>query len=103
MAGSPLIPLVRFARIARTARRALPPRANRLAALSLVFIALACDGAGELVGYATGGGHAMAKLSDMEFKRERFIKRSRHTRTDDDDDDAYSSPTRLAHTEVTAD
>jgi hypothetical protein len=91
--GSPLIPLVRFARIAQVARRthddesAQPPQsATRMprGVLPLVFAALVCDGAGELVGYTAGAGAAMAKLSDMEFKRERFIVRARRTRDEDE-------------------
>ena len=31
------------------------------------------DGVGEMIGYAFGPGAAMAKLSDMEFHRERFL------------------------------
>jgi hypothetical protein len=101
VAGSPLIPLVRFARIARVARRALPRTASAFAVLPLVFLALVCDGAGELVGYSAGAGRAMAKLSDMEFKRERFIRRTRRSR-DGDDGDA-SRQTQLAGTEGVAD
>jgi hypothetical protein len=100
VAGSPLIPLVRFARIARVARRALPATANTVAVLSLVLLALACDGAGELVGYSAGAGRAMAKLSDMEFKRERFMRR---TRGDDVGGDNAARQTQLVGTEVGAD
>jgi hypothetical protein len=72
-AASPLIPFVRCARIAREmlgrarTRRMLP----RL--LPALFVWLAFDGAGEAAGYALGPGGAMAKLSDMEFHRERFL------------------------------
>ncbi|MFL6230758.1 MAG: glycosyltransferase family 2 protein [Pyrinomonadaceae bacterium] len=102
VAGSPLIPLVRFMRIARVARRALPATANSAAVLSLVLLALVCDGTGELVGYAAGGGDAMAKLSDMEFKRGRFIKRTRRAHGVDSDADG-ARPTQLLETEAGAD
>ncbi|MDT7603233.1 MAG: hypothetical protein QOF61_1230, partial [Acidobacteriota bacterium] len=101
-AGSPLIPLVRFARIARAARRALPRTASQIGILSLVFAALVCDGAGEFVGYAAGGGAAMAKLSDMEFKRERFIKHAPHDDDADDKDAGRSSQLAHARTEASA-
>jgi hypothetical protein len=119
--GSPLIPLVRFARIARLARRihddgsAQPPQgATRMprGVLPLVLAALICDGVGELVGYAAGAGAAMAKLSDMEFKRERFIVRARRTRDEDEGtngerasvDAAQANTVASAHpTEIVAD
>jgi hypothetical protein len=72
-AASPLIPLVRCARIAREmyvrsrTRRMMP----RL--LPALLVGLAFDGAGEAAGYAFGPGGAMAKLSDMEFHRDRFV------------------------------
>jgi hypothetical protein len=40
--------------------------------LPALLVGLAFDGAGEGVGYAFGPGGAMAKLSDMEFHRDRF-------------------------------
>jgi hypothetical protein len=41
--------------------------------LPALLVGLAFDGAGEAAGYALGPGGAMAKLSDMEFHRERFL------------------------------
>jgi hypothetical protein len=41
--------------------------------LPALVLGLAFDGAGELAGYAAGAGRAMAKLSDMEFHRERYL------------------------------
>jgi hypothetical protein len=112
--GSPLIPLVRFARIARVVRRsrdgsAHPSQgATRMprGVLPLVFAALVCDGAGEMVGYVAGAGAAMAKLSDMEFKRERYIVRARHARNGGDeecaDDERASVDDALANAVVHA-
>jgi hypothetical protein len=71
--AAPLIPLVRLLRIARELfapgrPRHLLPRVLPALAVGLVF-----DGAGEMMGYALGPGAAMAKLSDMEFHRERYL------------------------------
>jgi hypothetical protein len=41
--------------------------------LPALVIGLIFDGAGEMAGYAFGPGRAMAKLSDMEFHRERYL------------------------------
>jgi hypothetical protein len=71
VAGSPLIPFVRFARVARSLPKVERPRGT----MAAVFAALACDGAGELFGYAFGAGRSMEKLSDMEFHRHRYISR----------------------------
>jgi hypothetical protein len=89
VAGSPLIPFVRFARVARSLPETDRPRGT----LSAVFAALACDGAGELVGYALGAGRAMAKLSDMEFHRHRYIKRATRSR---DSHGVAQTPTGIA-------
>jgi hypothetical protein len=72
-AAAPLIPLVRLLRIAREMcapgrPRHLLPRVLPALAAGLVF-----DGAGEMAGYALGPGRAMAKLSDMEFHRRRYL------------------------------
>lgn len=74
-AGSPLIPLVRLRRIWRALRRARtsqPLPANVLPVLAFI---LACDAAGEMIGYLFGSGQAMRKLSEMEFHRYRFMSR----------------------------
>jgi hypothetical protein len=72
MFGSPLIPLVRTARVLRTIGRLgrydLAPRI--LPALSVL---LALDALGEMIGYAVGAGDAAQKLSDTEYRRERFL------------------------------
>ncbi|HYP53291.1 MAG TPA: hypothetical protein VEQ42_07100, partial [Pyrinomonadaceae bacterium] len=36
---------------------------------------LCVDGAGELAGYLAGPGRAMARLTDMEFHRQRFLSK----------------------------
>ncbi len=72
-ASAPLIPFVRFRRIIRELKR--PGRAPGVfpRVLPLLFIGLVVDGAGEMIGYAFGGGQAMKRLSDMEFHRERYL------------------------------
>jgi hypothetical protein len=74
--GSPLIPLVRFLRIVRELRQPGRPRHLLPRLAPMLFAALVCDGAGEMVGYACGAGRAMAVLSDMEFHRQRYTKQS---------------------------
>lgn len=71
--AAPLIPAVRAARIVREVmkREQLRPRLPRVI-LPLVAM-LAFDGLGEMVGYAAGAGGAMAKLTDMEFHRHRYV------------------------------
>jgi hypothetical protein len=71
--ASPLIPPVRCARIARELCRPGRPRRILPRVLPSLLVGLAFDGAGELTGYALGPGASMAKLSDMEFHRERFL------------------------------
>jgi glycosyltransferase involved in cell wall biosynthesis len=73
--GSPLIPLVRFSRLARELRRRDGTRRLWPRLAPMLFAALVFDGAGELVGYAFGAGRAMAILSDMEFHRQRYMKK----------------------------
>lgn len=71
--GSPLIPFLRFVRIALELFQNGRPR-HLLPRLWLaLFLGLIFDGAGEMAGYLLGPGNAMAKLSDMEFHRERFL------------------------------
>ncbi len=71
--GSPVIPFLRFVRITRALFVSGRPR-HLLPRLGSALVAgLLVDGAGELVGYALGPGNAMAKLSDMEFHRERYL------------------------------
>lgn len=72
-AASPLIPFVRCARITREMLRRAPTRRMMPRLLPALVVGLVFDGAGEAAGYALGPGGAMAKLSDMEFHRERFL------------------------------
>jgi hypothetical protein len=71
-AGSPLIPLVRLWRTLRDVRRArrvrLLPRMLPVMALFLLGSA-----AGELVGYAVGGGEGVRGTTKYELHRERFV------------------------------
>jgi hypothetical protein len=71
--ASPLIPVVRCLRITRELFRPGRPRRLLLRVLPALIVGLIFDGAGEMTGYALGPGQAMAKLSDMEFHRERYL------------------------------
>lgn len=71
--AAPLIPLVRCQRIARELLKPGRPRHLLPRLLPALFVGLVCDGAGEMTGYAFGAGGAMAKLSDMEFHRARYM------------------------------
>jgi Glycosyl transferase family 2 len=71
--ASPIIPLLRFVRITRELFPSGRPR-HLLPRIGPALLAgLVVDGAGELFGYALGPGNAMARLSDMEFHRERYV------------------------------
>jgi len=74
--SSPLIPLVRLLRIIRELMRPGRPRQLLPRILPTLVIGLILDGAGEMMGYIFGGGSAMEKLSDMEFRRDRFLNHS---------------------------
>lgn len=71
--ASPLIPVVRCCRIMRELFRPGRPRRLLPRLLPALMVGLIFDGAGEMAGYALGPGRAMAKLSDMEFHRERYL------------------------------
>jgi len=71
-AGAPLIPLLRTWRARRHARRLKDSRRRR-GLLLVTFLLLVVDGLGEAAGYAAGGGRAMARLTDLEFHRHRFV------------------------------
>jgi hypothetical protein len=73
--GAPLIPLVRLRRsvallVRWPARRGLLPRV-----LPVLAAAVAIDGFGELVGYATGPGSSSSRLGGIEFDRRRSLTR----------------------------
>ena len=73
--ASPLIPIVRAPRVLRDLRRAgqLPRLLPN--ALPVLAIALAVDAIGEMMGYLFGMGQTIRTVSEMEFRRERFINR----------------------------
>jgi glycosyltransferase involved in cell wall biosynthesis len=71
--GAPLIPLVRSLRIVRELYRPGRPRHLLPRVLPALMAGLIVDGVGEMVGYAFGPGQAMARLSDMEFHRHRYL------------------------------
>jgi len=69
--ASPLIPLVRWWRSVPMATRAnggTPP----WRIWPVLALLLACDGAGECVGYLAGTGSAVRRSSELEFHRYRF-------------------------------
>jgi len=69
---SPLIPVVRFVRILKVANNTESGRLLYLLPTLLGLLVL--DGLGEMVGYATGSGDSMRKLSGFgEFERIRFL------------------------------
>jgi hypothetical protein len=74
-AASPLIPLVRLRRVWRDLRRASMSSRLPRHILPVLAFTLACDAAGEMIGYLFGSGQTMRKLSDMEFHRDRFMNR----------------------------
>jgi hypothetical protein len=74
--GSPLIPFVRFRRIVGELRRPGRPRHLLPRITPALFAFLLFDGLGEMVGYACGAGRAMRKLSDMEFHRKRYLRKT---------------------------
>jgi hypothetical protein len=76
-AGAPLIPFVRLFRIVRHLFK--PGRPTRLLFKVLPLLPLLLiEGLGEMIGYATGAGDALARLAAMEFNRQRFLdKRDR--------------------------
>jgi len=71
-AGSPLLPIVRTWRAGRDCARG-KATAWKPALLAVTFALLVADAAGELIGYLAGAGHAMRRLTDLEFHRERFL------------------------------
>ena len=73
--ASPLIPFVRMRRILRDLHRA---GQLQLRSLPLLAIALTSDAVGEMIGYLSGSGNAMARLTAMEFHRHRYQKRGEH-------------------------
>ena len=72
-AASPLIPLIRLARVSR--ELLLPNRPWRLLPrlLPLMALGLAFDGAGQMLGYVTGGGESIHLIAAFEFDRMRYI------------------------------
>jgi len=72
---APAIPLVRCVRIVRELRKPGRRRGLLPRILPALTAGLVLDGLGEMVGYATGGGGAMKRLSDMEFHRERYLRK----------------------------
>jgi hypothetical protein len=71
--ASPLIPPLRCLRIMRELFRPGRPLHLLPRVLPALIVGLVFDGAGEMTGYVFGPGEAMAKLSGMEFHRERYL------------------------------
>ncbi len=69
----PLIPLVRAARVARAVMRS-PALLGRLClALPAVLVGLACDGFGQMLGYAFGAGNASRQAAAYEWRRDQHV------------------------------
>jgi glycosyltransferase involved in cell wall biosynthesis len=71
VAGSPLIVLVRLRRVIAAMRRTGQARLIGRA-LPLALVTLASSAAGELVGYAVGGGEGAEGTSEYELHRDRY-------------------------------
>jgi GT2 family glycosyltransferase len=73
--GAPLIPLVRLGRIRREIRRTRLPRHVLLGMLPALLIGLVSSAAGEMFGYALGAGNAPQGKWELEFHRNRYLKK----------------------------
>lgn len=71
--GAPLIPLVRFRRVLDDLDRVGRVRKVPHGVAPLIFVLLALDGYGELLGYAFGPGRSAALLTPLEFHREHYL------------------------------
>jgi hypothetical protein len=69
----PLIPLVRAARIARAVVRSPALLRRFCLALPAVLAGLACDGFGQMLGYAFGAGNAYRQAAAYEWRRDRQV------------------------------
>ncbi len=78
-AGSPLLPILRTWRASRDCAR-VKSMQRRPTLLAVTFALLIADALGELTGYLAGAGHAMRRLTDLEFHRERFLTAQDRTR-----------------------
>jgi hypothetical protein len=72
--SSPLIPLLRGRRILNDLWRTRQYSGFMPKMLGLLALLLASDALGEMCGYLFGSGNEMARLSEMEFRRQRFMK-----------------------------
>jgi hypothetical protein len=72
--GSPLIPLVRLWRI-WTGLPSKELRVRFLSCLPALIIGLALDGAGQMIGYALGTGHALDKVAKYEVDRFKHVRK----------------------------
>lgn len=71
--GGPLIPWVRLWRIVRELRRPGRPRHLLPGILPSLIAGLLIDGLGEMLGYASGAGDSLDKVTDAEFDRARYL------------------------------
>jgi hypothetical protein len=72
-AASPLIPFVRAARLCAEFRKPHRPRHRLASILPALFVGLAIDGVGQMIGYLRGPADSAARLADYEFDRLRFV------------------------------
>ena len=76
--ASPLIPWVRFGRSLPVVWRCERARMLSPGLLPVLFLGFVVDGFGELIGYASGGGRAVANASRFEFHRDRNLVPEEH-------------------------
>jgi hypothetical protein len=69
-AGSPILPFLRTWRLRASLRQHASP--SRPWLVPLLFVLLVVDALGELAGYISGPGAAIAAMNDLEFHRDRF-------------------------------
>jgi hypothetical protein len=73
--GSPLIPLVRLRRVVPLMRRTAAGRSALPRALPAITLILIVHAIGEAAGYLVGVGGTAASYSDIETRRDRFVRR----------------------------
>ena len=71
--AAPLIPFVRAWQVAREVSRPGRSQTFSLRMLPVLALGLACDGAGQMIGYLFGAGGSPQKFADLESDRLRFV------------------------------
>ncbi len=71
--ASPLIPMIRMTRVLPDWRRCRRTQGLPALTLPVSAVLLIVSAAGEMLGYATGSGDSMERLSRIELNKERFV------------------------------